>query len=175
MNEIKEKEMDIKTIIIAEKYTFDDYVSAINESDDFDINQTSYGNTSLLQEAIKAEKYDIAMDLVRRKIDLNHQDRYGHTALHYLCAKPKCIELVEMILKAGANPNIKNENNMTPIYSMTANTNGNYKDTGVKYEMMELLLKYGADINIDRDGKKPVDVAKTIEDKKALEILEKYE
>lgn len=104
------------------------------------------------------------MDLVRRGIDLNHQDRYGHTALHYLCAKPNCIELAEMILKAGADQNLKNEKNMTPLYSMTANTNGNYRDTGVKYDMMELLLKYGADIHIDRNGKTPADIAETIED-----------
>ena len=167
--------MDIKTIIIADKFSFDDYSNAINSYKDFDINQTSYGNASLLQEAIKSEKYDIAMDLVRRNIDLDHQDRYGHTALHYLCAKPKCMELAELILKAGANPNILNRNDMTPLYQITSSTNGNYISSGVKYEMMELLLKYGADKGIKRGEYTPADVANIIEDKKAMNVLEKYE
>lgn len=167
--------MDIKKIIIAEKYSYEDYLNVINSSENFDINQTSYGEASLLQEAIKSEKYDIAMDLVKRNINLNHQDRYGHTALHYLCAKPKCMELTKMILKAGANPNILNNSNMTPLYSMVANTNGNYISSGVKYEMIELLLKYGADKSIEYDGKTPAEVAEIICDKKAIEILSEYE
>lgn len=153
--------MKVRTIIGADTYTYEDYINAINLNEEFDVNeQSARDGSSLLQEAISVKKWDIAMDLVQRGINVNIQDNHGNTALHYLCSKPECIQLAEKILEAGGNPNIYNDANMIPLYSMVADMNGNYINSGAKYEMIELLLKYGADKTLKCvDGNTSMDVA----------------
>ena len=140
---------------------YEDYINAINLNEEFDVNeQSAREGSSLLQEAISVKKWDIAMDLVQRGINVNIQDNHGNTALHYLCSKPECIQLAEKILEAGGNPKIYNDANMIPLYSMVADMNGNYINSGAKYEMIELLLKYGADKTLKCvDGNTSMDVA----------------
>lgn len=169
--------MKVRTIIGADTYTYEDYINAINLNEEFDVNEQSVRDgSSLLQEAISVKKWDIAMDLVQRGINVNIQDNHGNTALHYLCSKPECIQLAEKILEAGGNPNIYNDANMTPLYSMVADMNGNYINSGAKYEMIELLLKYGADKTLKCvDGNTSMDVAEIIWDKRAIELLKSYD
>lgn len=65
---------------------------------------------------------------------------------------------------------------MTPLYSMVADMNGNYINSGAKYEMIELLLKYGADKTLKCvDGNTSMDVAEIIWDKRAIELLKSYD
>ena len=65
---------------------------------------------------------------------------------------------------------------MTPLYSMVADMNGNYINSGAKYEMIELLLKYGADKTLKCvDGNTSMDVAELIWDKRAIELLKSYD
>ena len=126
--------MEVRIIIGADPYTYEDYINAINLNEEFDVNEQSVRDgSSLLQEAISVKKWDIAMDLIQRGINVNIQDKHGNTALHYLCSKPECIQLAEKILEAGGNPNIYNDANMTPLYSMVADMNGNYINSGEKY------------------------------------------
>ena len=54
---------------------------------------------------------------------------------------------------------------------MVADMNGNYINSGAKYEMIELLLKYGADKTLKCvDGNTSMDVAEIIWDKNSLHL-----
>ena len=48
-------------------------------------------------------------------ININHQDKNGYTALHYACDEGN-LKIVEVLLNANCNPNIKNNLNQTPIH-----------------------------------------------------------
>ena len=63
--------------------------------------QSVRDGSSLLQEAISVKKWDIAMDLVQRGINVNIQDNHGNTALHYLCSKPECIVAVQGFMRGA--------------------------------------------------------------------------
>ena len=65
------------------------------------------GDTLLMKELLSASKDgDVQMiqDLLE-KIDINHQDNEGHTALYTACEEGKT-EVVEMLLDSNADPNV---------------------------------------------------------------------
>lgn len=66
--------MEVRIIIGADPYTYEDYINAINLNEEFDVNEQSVcDGSSLLQEAISVKKWDIAMDLIQRGINVNKQ------------------------------------------------------------------------------------------------------
>jgi len=173
--ERKEKKTadDIRKAIQMVKYGLDEYLQAVNEVPDFDVNDLDKYKRNLLQEAILDQKWDVAEDLIKRGIDVNNQDDKKRTALHYLCASPKSPGLAETILKAGGDPNIRDKENKSPLYEITANQRNDMKEE--KYQIMEMLLKFGADKTLPcRETRTAVDVAETIGEKKTIEILAKY-
>ena len=77
------------------------------------------------------------------------------------------IEHIEALLKAGADPNVRDEKGRTPL--MTSAQCSNYSGAYVAYlaRIAELLLDYGADVNAqDDDGYTPL-MAMVIYDKPA--------
>jgi hypothetical protein len=164
---------DIRKAIGIGKYGLDEYLKAVDEVSDFDINALDKYNQNLLQVAIQNKKWDVARDLIRRGIDVNNQDDKGRTALHYMCARPNDVELVEEILKAGGDPNIRDKENRSPLYELTAMQRNDLKE--VKYQAMRLLLDYGGDKTLPcRNGWSAVDVAEEIGDKNTIEILKQH-
>lgn len=79
---------------------------------------------------------------LNREVDINKQDSYGSTPLHYACQDAN-LELIEYLLKHGANSEVKN-NYFTryPIFEAITSTN-----TSNPIEMIKLLIKYNADIH----------------------------
>ena len=79
---------------------------------------------------------------LNKKGDINQQDSYGSTILHYACQDAN-LEIIEYLLKHGANTEVKN-NYFTyyPIFEAITSTN-----TSNPIEMIELLIKYNADIH----------------------------
>jgi ankyrin repeat protein len=72
------------------------------------------------------------------------------TALHGAVAR-RDVAIVKMLLKAGADPNARQERGFVPLHDAAANGNS---------ALVELLLKHGAllDVRTD-DGKTPADMA----------------
>jgi len=68
-------------------------------------------------------------------------DSLGSTALHY-ASKYKQMDILKLLLKSNADPNIKNILNDTPL-SLAINK------FGVNYEIIGLLMQYGANLKDD--------------------------
>lgn len=79
------------------------------------------------------------INLIAKGIDLNEttndQDRYS--AVHFAAWDNKC-DILEYLMKNGADPNIKGEDGLSALY--LACVNGNY-------ESVKCLVDYGADVN----------------------------
>lgn len=90
-----------------------------------------------------AKNSEVVGSLVKYGTDLDVQDDYGSTALHYNANQP---DILEALLKNGANPNIKNKCGFTPLNTYTVFLSKN------STEAVRLLLQYKADPNIAADN-----------------------
>ena len=75
--------------------------------------QSVRDGSSLLQEAISVKKWDIAMDLVQRGINVNIQDNHGNTALHYAISY-KHFDIVNLLINNKADETIRNSMKKIP-------------------------------------------------------------
>lgn len=87
------------------------------------------------------------------QFDLNGRSDIGNTPL-MACIRNKSVEMTELFLKYGANPNFSDSGGWYPLHFAT--------DQG-QWEIVELLVKNGAEIDRadDRDGRTPLQVAIT--------------
>ncbi|KAJ6781910.1 hypothetical protein PWT90_09879 [Aphanocladium album] len=60
------------------------------------------------------------------KVQINQQDEYGRTALHYAC-KLKRVELIEALLALGADMSIKDNNGRTPLHAFAEERAGRHE------------------------------------------------
>jgi ankyrin repeat protein len=90
-----------------------------------------------LVEAVKAADRAAIRTLLSERVDVNATEADGTTALHW-AADGDNLDLVELLLRAGANPKAANRYGVTPLW--LASTNGNAAT-------VVLLLKAGADPN----------------------------
>jgi len=129
-----------------------------------DVNcQNEYGQ-NLLQEAIVSNMDEIAIDLVKKKINVNHQDGKGLSPLHY-CAQYCNIRIAKLLLKNNANVNISDSYGNNPLWTAVFSARGNY-------QMVKLFVKYGADAyNKNKASRSPIDFAEQIEDSDMVKIL----
>lgn len=165
--------MEIREIIINKSYGFKEYQEAVKKHPDFDINELDQSDCSLLQLAISYNKWDIAKDLIKRGINLDNQDKNGSTALHYLCVGNTNPEILENVLKAGANPDIRNKEKMTPLFLVRRIC---YADSEEKYRLMRMFLDYGADKNIHCiQANTAEEEAEKRGDQRAVAIFKEYE
>ncbi|MBU3129890.1 ankyrin repeat domain-containing protein [Clostridium tagluense] len=79
--------------------------------------------------------------LINNGADINsHHSEFLETPLHKLCARIKPqIDVITMILEKGAKVNAVNISGKTPVF---------YCSFNYSVELLNLLVKYGADINV---------------------------
>lgn len=77
-------------------------------------------------------------------VDVNAQDGSGATPLHY-AVRGRNLEAVKILLAAGADPNIKDREDLTPF-------DNSFGRGGMLLEVIEMLLQYGADPNVKKNN-----------------------
>jgi len=90
-----------------------------------------------LLDAVKKSDVRAVQSLITAKTDVNGTDVDGSTALHWAVQRDN-VELVDLLLGAGANPKIASRYNITPLYLACMNGNA---------AVIERLLEAGADAN----------------------------
>ncbi|WP_336960147.1 ankyrin repeat domain-containing protein [Chryseobacterium contaminans] len=120
---------------------------------------------NLLHEAIAFKAIDILKFLLNCKIDINHSDKNGKTALHFSAAHND-FESTKLLLDnelIEINKTDKFGNN--PLWVAVFNARG-------YYNIVKLLKDFGADPNSkNNNNKSPLDFAKQIGDDELIEIL----
>lgn len=77
---------------------------------------TTKGRTVLHLCAMFADAYDLLEAILAvRKLDIDTQDKYGNTPLHY-AVKCGSLEMVKLLVEAGADIKTRNQANMTPLH-----------------------------------------------------------
>ncbi|WP_256803053.1 ankyrin repeat domain-containing protein [Rodentibacter pneumotropicus] len=75
---------------------------------------------------------------IKNGVDINAQDIYGMTPLHY-AMRGKNVDAAIALLNAGADPNIPNIDNVTPLSLIGYLPN--------RLDILELMLEKGANVN----------------------------
>ena len=95
--------------------------------------------------------------LIRHGLDVNAQDRYGMTPLHY-AMRSKNVAAATALLEAGADPNIPNIENVTSLaciggmpeqlglLKLMLDKGGDVNYFNGQHGLLEGLKKYGSDI-----------------------------
>lgn len=74
------------------------------------------GRSVLSRMIIMVDSVDVILDLLHAGADVNSQDNKGNTPMHILLSQDFiCYEKFELLLKWGADPDIKNKNGQNPI------------------------------------------------------------
>jgi len=129
-----------------------------------DINITNDSGSNLLHHALAFRKSSIALDLIRRGINVNHQNKEGQTALHYAAAKGN-VEVAVAILAAKGDLSIKDKHGNTPLWTAAFNARGTY-------DLVKLFGRSGADPQAKNNTEQsPMDFAQKIGDQTLIQIL----
>jgi len=105
---------------------------------------SDFKNESILHYAINNSQnnyFEIIELLINIGVDINnHHSKFLETPLHKLCSRmtPR-IDVITMLLEKGAEVNAINLSGKTPVF---------YCSFNYSVELLNLLVKYGADINI---------------------------
>ena len=101
-------------------------------------------------------------------LDLNYQDDQGKTYLFYLIDSDDNYEIIEYVL-TNLKPNLEFKNHRW------GNTVLNHACQFSNFEIVELLLKYGADTNsINNYGNTPIITAARLRNFEIIELLIQY-
>lgn len=108
-----------------------------------DINCMDNSEKTPLHKAVIAAKLNIVEMLLRQDAYVNAQDATKNTPLHY--ASTRDSQLCDLLLKCGADPNIKNNSHETPTFLAVRGVNNDSSD---RKKIVKLLLGHGGNVLI---------------------------
>lgn len=102
------------------------------------------------QNGLKNIEYLLQLCVQRDMNIINHREKSsGLTLLHIAAARGK-LEFAALLLSAGANPNVIDDENKTPLFYALRNTQyAQYKTPETRYAVASLLISKGALISPD--------------------------
>lgn len=155
----KGKVEEVKKLLAsgANPNTYADYDTYVNDP----FNVHSNNKTPLML----AKDMETAQALLSAGADVNIVDGYGYTALHWTLNTPEGLERAKWLIKNGANLNVLNSSNRTPLlHSMRRQW----------WDKAQLLLNAGADVTVrDIDGHNALFFASKYENKPLIKELMK--
>lgn len=161
LNGVKDRKMPMDLFFMIRNGLMEQYQQAMLNTD---INSGNEYGQNLLQEAIGYCREDIAIDLINKGIDINHQDKKGWTPLHF-CAQYSNTTIAEVLLQKGAKVNIVDIYGNNPLWYAVFNAHDDYK-------IIKLFMEYGADATTKNNAmRSPLDFARQIGDEVMIEIL----
>jgi ankyrin repeat protein len=131
------------------------------------VNETDEFGATALHYAIAHKNAQAALQLIEHGADVTIGNRDGKTSLHSAIEYGLFDVAVSILRK---NPNvvaIADRHGNQPLWTAAFNAKG-------RYELVELLLEHGADVNHRNNvGLCPLDVAHRKDDSKLLEVLQR--
>ncbi|RYJ13291.1 ankyrin repeat domain-containing protein [Halogeometricum borinquense] len=153
---------DIESAIIqGDTEEFDELI------DDADLTHRSDNGSTLLHKAAGADRPEIARELIDRGIDLDAQNGGGITPLLH-ALEVESYDTVEVLLEAGADPNILDNKGRYPLAMTVINGREDRK-------YMKMLLEYGADPTaMDESGQSVLEWVRMLGYTDVVELMESY-
>ena len=122
---------------------------------DFGIDATDGDARTALISAVNENNLDFIKWLLDHGANINHQDRTGYSALHFI-AQDKQVDLAKYFLDKGADPNLKDIHGNTPF--MTAVHGSRFEK-----RILKMMLEYGANPDLGNNyGVTPRELYMTI-------------
>lgn len=125
-----------------------------------------YRGGTLLHHSIAYGAHQVAVELIRRGIDVNMQDSNGQSALHF--AAESCnVTVAELLIQHGGRFDLLDVHGNSPVWTAVFNARGNY-------ELVRLFLKHGGARMVkvrNRHGRSPLDFAVQIGDQELINCL----
>ncbi|MGQ2799447.1 ankyrin repeat domain-containing protein, partial [Leptospira santarosai] len=118
----------------------------------FDVNSTDENGRTPLMAAVTIDNLEIAKLLVEKKANINAVDHQKLSAIFYavitnfygISKSNEPTAMAEFLIQKGANLNVKNSNDETPLHWAVKERS---------FEIAKLLIKNGAPINQSNDDK----------------------
>ena len=127
--------------------------------------EDEFGRTALIWASF-SENIDLLKWLIENKANINHQDKNGYCALHFVAQEEK-IKAAEYLLLFGAKTELKDKYLNTPLWTAIFNSKNNLT-------IVELLLKNNANLdNLNSSNKTPREMAEKILGKEFEELKTK--
>lgn len=105
--------------------------------------------------AVIDEENDAVKLLLDKGANVNLQDDFGNTALHF-ASQNHSLDIARLLLNYKANANIQDNNGNTSLSNAVFYSEG-------RGEMIQLLLEFGGDKYLENNhGVSPIELAETI-------------
>lgn len=125
-----------------------------------DVNSIDNTEKMPLHRAVIARKFDITELLLNYGAYVNAQDANKNTPLHI--ASTLDLQLCDLLLMCGADPNIKNHFHETPVFRAVQGVNNDLSECK---KILKLLLHYGEDVLVrDLNQQNAIEVASRLAD-----------
>lgn len=144
--------------------------------DGVDVNTVGRYNQSLLAAAVNERRYEMVLLLLKKGADPNKTGKNGHGSPLIFAVDDRRLDITKMLLKAGANVNQVSKNGTTALVSaiqvsnftlteflLKSGANPNLKSKwgfplhyaarSYSPEIIKLLLRYGAKVNVLNRGR----------------------
>lgn len=135
----QKKQTPLHLAIVSEHNKKNYYTTQLIESGRVDVNKiTSEGNSPLILAITRCNPSIISL-LIEKKAKVNYQDKKSNTALHYavecFTENPTWyLQIIALLLKAGADMNIKNTSGISALENAFKSDNQNLLTLFIKYQ-----------------------------------------